>query len=219
MAANVLGVVALADDDPEGAVAAFLDAAGAHPRSVRPSQHAMARSNLALAHERAGSPAHAALAARQALAMAALPADARQQAEQVARRCATDGDPLVVVLAGGAPTDHAGLLRAELARVLATGPHAAHEHAAAVAAAVAAHPDRVTLSETWLDAVLEQPPEPFRVLLEAYVVAAERDEDTRHEVARALDRAMVRFHAPQWMRVRDTVAKAAQEQAAAAPWG
>lgn len=219
-AANVRGVVELAAERPDEATAAFLDACGAHPRAVRPAEHAMARANLALAHERAGRPAHALLAARQALAVPQLPPAAHAQATAVTTRSAElDEDPLVGVLrsepVGGLP----GVLRAEVAR-LGEDPGAHATHAGAVVAALHEQAGRGDRAAAWLEVVLEQPPTVFRGLLEAVVRAVEEvgDEQLRAELARAVAGAAVRFHPPQWMRVRDGLAAIAAREGATVPW-
>jgi tetratricopeptide (TPR) repeat protein len=228
-AANVRGVVELAAGRPDAAAAAFLDACGAHPVSVRPGEHGMARANLALAHARAGESARAQLAARQALAIEALPEPARRQAQEVLRETSAGAGggttvpaPLTVVLGSAAPGELFGLLRAELARLGTIGDHAVRtdavaEHGRALVAALRDPAGRTDRAAAWLEVVLEQPPAMFEAVLEAVVRAAE-DEPEAASIARSVTGASVRFHAPQWMRVRDTLASIAARAEVRTPW-
>ncbi|MFP5309618.1 MAG: tetratricopeptide repeat protein [Actinomycetes bacterium] len=232
-AANVRGVVELAAGRPDAAADAFLDACGAHPVSVRPGEHGMARANLALAHARAGQWARAHLAARQALAIDALPEPARRQAQEVLREpaagagagaggAATVPDPLTVVLGSATPGELFGLLRAELARLGTIGDHDARtgavaEHGRALVAALRDPTGRTDRAAAWLEVVLEQPPALFEAVLEALVRATE-DEPEAPAIARSVIGASVRFHAPQWMRVRDTLTSIAARAEVRTPW-
>ena len=201
-AANVLGIVHLAAGDPAAARRAFEDAAGAHPRTVRPAAYAMARSNLALASDRAGMPDHARLAARQALAVPHASPEVVAQATDVLARLGDDDAALLRVLDTADEGDRVGALRAEFGR-LAEDPSAVAAHGTAWVAGLEVRPDAaVELAEAWLEVLLEQPPAEFRRVVDA-VTAAHRAADG--DVARrSIVSAMGRFHAPQWLRLKDT---------------
>lgn len=85
-AANILGLAHLAAHDPSAAVAVLRRALAFVPRSVRASDHAMIKANLALAYEQAGDSRRARLAALQAGAVVEAAAPVRAQAEEMLMR-------------------------------------------------------------------------------------------------------------------------------------
>lgn len=217
-AANVLGIVHLRADHPADARAAFDDAAGAHPRSIRPAEHAMARSNLALAAERDGAPHLAALAARQALAIDEADTEVRTQAREVLARCDHGTEPLGPVLATTAEDRWRGVLRAEFQRLADVEGADVDAHAASVVAQIVEDTHAgMDLAEAWFDVLLEQPPATFRRFIAAAIeVLAEHGD--REAVKQVLERAMARFQVPQWMRLRDTFNAVAESSGQEATW-
>lgn len=218
-AATVLGNVHLTADDPAAARRAFEDAAGAHPRAIRAAEYAMARANLALACERDGAPAHAVLAARQALAIDLADPAVHAQARHVLDRVGDDSDALHTVLDAEPEERHVGILRGELARLASAEDRG--DQAAAWVAGLAARPERATdRAAAWLEVVLEQPPAGFAASVEAAVeAAAALDGEAREGVRHAVSRAAVRFHVPQWERLRDAFAAAAAARGLPGAWG
>lgn len=218
-AANILGNVHLTADDPAAARRAFEDAAGAHPRAIRPAEHAMARANLALACERDGASAHAVLAARQALAIDRADPAVRVQARQVLDRLGDDPDALHAVLDDEPDERHVGILRGELARLASAADRGDHDRA--WVAGLAARPERATdRAAAWLEVVLEQPPDGYAASVDrAVAAAATLDEEARERVRHAVSRAAVRFHVPQWERLRTAFGVAAEARGLPGAWG
>jgi tetratricopeptide (TPR) repeat protein len=194
-AANVLGLAYLATERYDDAVAALRSAAAGFPRSAHPREHAMAKANLALAHERAGRPAQARLCARQALATAEPDEAVRAQAHAVLGRLGDPPGDLARACANEPREGWPGLVREELSRW--GGDRRAAEREAA--AWVAAQDDE--RAEALLAALLELPPEPFQAVLGTVLAAG--DEETRAQ----LERAASLFHAPQELRVREAIAR------------
>lgn len=219
-AANALGVAHLAADQPDRARAAFEDALGAHPRTIRPAEHAMARSNLALACDRAGRGAHAVLAARQALAVVEVDAEVVAQATDVLERLGDDAAALVRVLEAEPSDRHVAILRSELARVAAV-PADRARHDRAWVEALAEDAGRAPgWAEAWLEVVLEQPPEAFMETVRGTVAAvAALGPDDAAAVRHAVSRAMVRFHVPQWTRLREAFDAEAARIGVEGGWG
>lgn len=220
--ANVLGNVHLTAGRPAAARVAFADAAGAYPRAVHPAEHAMATANLALACERDGSAAHAVLAARQALAVAEGDPAVRTQAREVLARVGDDPGALHRVLDAEPVERHVAILRGELARVHGVADPTVREgHDAAWVAGLAARPERATeRAAAWLEAVLEQPPSAFDATVHATVAAAGAlGDEARERVRHAISRAAVRFHLPQWERLRQAFTAAAEARDLPGAWG
>lgn len=217
-AANVLGIVHLAAGDPGGARACFEDAAGAHPRNIRPDQYAMARANLALACLRAGLPAHACLAARQALALPQAAPDVVAQARAVLQESGEPADALIQVLRSEDPARHVGVLRAELARLSTAADRGGHDDA--WVRALASDPAAASaLAEAWLEVVLEQPPDAFARTVDATTTAlAGLPEDVRQRVQHTLATSMAKFHLPQWERLRAAFRDAASTRGLDTTW-
>jgi len=211
-AANILGLVHLAADRPREAVDALLLALAGHPRSIRPEGFAMAKANLALAHERVGDAPRARLAARQALAVAAA-APVREQAAGVLERLGGGAGDLSAVLRSEPRERGPAIVREELTRWAEVAPAERRVETAAWIDGVLERPgDEVDLWELWLGAALEAPPAAMQALVRAVVDAlSDRDGPTRERVHADVSRAMARFHVPQMLRLKDTFDAAAGE--------
>lgn len=219
-AANVLGLAYLAADRLTEAVDAFEAAAADHPRSLRPEGHAMANANLALAHERAGRPAHARLAARHALALDAAPRSVREQAEAVLQRLGDPPGDVVEVLDADDPDGWSTLLRAEIARQTDLAASARQQEAAAWVEGMLARPNaKMGMLEAWLGALLELPTATMRTSVTAVVAAtAERSPEDQQAFFNAVRRAAARFHMPQMMRLEQVFGEAAGEHGVGDRW-
>lgn len=214
-ASNLLGLVHLAAGRFAEAVAAFRDACGAHPRSVRPAEFAMAKANLALAYEHTGDTPRARLAAGQALAVTAAPVPVHDQATAVLDRIGRPLGALLDVLDVEPAERWPVVLREELL-VWAEAPEggsasAARAWVAGVLARPRAGPELVA---AWLGAVLELPPEAMATAVDVLLGS----EDV--ELLRPLvSRAMARFPIPQWQRLAATFDRLAAEHRLAGSWG
>lgn len=219
-AANVLGLVHLQADDPERARACFEDAAGAHPATVRPAEHAMARANLALACERQGDHDAARLAARQAIAFEGAAPDVRTQAQGVLDRLGDDAGALVRALAALPEERWGPAIREEVRRLGAVADEELDAHLDAWVRGVAARPDdAVTFHEAWFGVALELPPEDFRRQLDALARRVDAlAPDVATSTREAASRAMARFPVPQWMRLRDTLAAVERDRGRESAW-
>lgn len=238
MAANVLGLVQLADDRPAEALAAFTAAAGAHPRAVRPHDHAMAKANLALAHERAGEALAARVAARQALGVRGVPAAVRTQAGEVLARLTGAGErppgapghagpppaegagETVALLADTVPADRPALVREELARWLDADSDAVAAEAAAWIDAQLARPDvAANLAAELTAGLLELPAGGMRRVMSGIVQGLAGRPPAQQERFRSqMAAAAARFHVPQLLRLRDAFNAVAAEQGQPATW-
>ncbi len=206
-AANALGLACLARGETERASELFRDAAGAHPRSIRPAEFAMAKANLALAHERLGDLPRARLAARQALGVAGPPEPVVAQAEEVLARAGAGENDLLRVLAQE-PSEHwEGIFREELARS-SDAPEA--ERRADAASLI--HGSSGELAHAWLAALLELPSESMELQIRATLGALAGCESERQEAFRSdVSRAAARFHVPQLLRLEETFGRLAAE--------
>lgn len=220
-AANALGLAYLAAEAPGDAVGAFRAAAGAHPRSLRPAEHAMAKANLALAHERLVDHARARLAAGQALAVRATPAPVRQQAAALLGRLPpATGSELFDVLEREPAQEWPGVLRDEVTR---WGDCAPAERATAAGHWVRGVLRRAgrgpELTEAVLNALLELPPAAYERIVEAIVSATSPLSDADAARFRAVSRSgMARFPVPQWQRLAATFERAAERAGTGAGW-
>jgi hypothetical protein len=175
----------------------------------------MAKANLALAHESGGRPAHARLAARQALACPTVPEPVRRQAEAALTRL---GGPaageVIEVLATSAPEERTGIVRDELLRWTAEPGDVRRAESRAWIEEQAARdePAAVDLAELLLGVMLEQPPDQMEALIRSLLEAAgELPPAVRASFRSSTDQAMARFHVPQLMRLRDTFERIATE--------
>lgn len=203
-AANALGLAHLALDDHEAAVDVLLRAVAANPRSVRPGQHAMALANLALAHEAEGQQARARLAAAQARAVPAAEAPVRRQAAAVLERLGPPVGDVMTVLAEEPEEVWPTVLRPEVARWLDLESADREEELVAVASGIADAGERgISLSEALIACVLELPPQRLDRFVAGMVAATSTlPEESAAKVRSRFARAMIRFHVPQWMRLK-----------------
>lgn len=207
-ALNALGLARLAAGEAAGAAESFRQAAGAHPRGVRPAEFAMAKANLALAYEQVGDEPRARLAARQALGVAEPPEPVAKQAAAVIERLgdATATD-LLLVLGQEAQDGWEGIVREELARSAEAPP----EVRSADAAAWIDSPS-VERVEMWLGGLLELPPELMESLVRAALEAlGSRDSVVKERFRGDVSRAAARFHVPQLLRLEETFRRLAAE--------
>lgn len=221
-AANALGLAHLASQHSEDAVEAFQTAVGTNPRNVRPEGYAMAKANLALALERAGDVPRARLAARQALGVrAGVPGPVATQAADILDRLGTGTDELHDVLDTLPSEQWPAVLREELARWLDAD---VEERQAAAGAWIDGQLTRAAqgadLAYVLLDVVLELPPSAMETLITALLDALDsRDDQARERFRSDMSRAMIRFHGPQWLRMKDLFNRIATERGEAAAWG
>nr|MBA2577801.1 hypothetical protein [Euzebyaceae bacterium] len=203
--ANALGLARLAAGDVDGAVEALHTAVAAQPRSLRPEGFAMAKANLAVAHERAGDAPRARLAARQALAVAEAPDAVVEQSRGVVALLGADPGDLLAVL----DTEPAQLwpvaLREEVVRWAAADPDERRDDARGWVEGQVARPERSeALAESWLSAVLELPRPDFDAVIATVLEAtAQVDSETARRFRSQTTRAMARLPVPQLLRVRN----------------
>lgn len=183
-AANALGLARLAAGRYDDAIAAFRDALGAYPRTVRPHEFAMLKANLALAYEHADDLPRARLAARQALNVPEPPAAVAEQARAVLDRLGPVADDVLVVLADEPRDGWPVILREEVA-------HWTRGDAETLVSANAS-PD---LIEAWLGALLELPPYEMERAIETTLRVADE------QFAKTVRAALPRFHHPQMLRL------------------
>lgn len=220
-AANILGLAQLAAGAPEAAVLAFRTAAGAHPRSLRPAEHAMAKANLALAYERGKDPARARLAVGQALAVPTLSGPVRHQAEAVLGRLpVATGAELFGVLENEPIDQWPALFRDEVTRwgdlSVADRAEAAENWVAGVLDRSGRGPE---FTEGFLNALLELPPAAYERIVEAIVRATGDRGEAAADRFRSITRSgMARFPIPQWQRMAATFNRAAQRDGEHAGW-
>lgn len=220
-AANALGLARLALEELDAAEEAFRAAVSAHPRSVRPEGYAMAKANLALVHEHAGSPARARLAARQARDVPEAPEVVRVQAAGVLERLGKASGDLAAVLDEEPDEGWATVLRDEVGRWGHAGERERREAAAGWVDGVLARRDRAPdLVHAWLDAVLELPPEAMeRVIAATVLVWTERASEEEREAFRSVtSRALPRFHLPQWQRLQEAFERHSAELGETVAW-
>jgi tetratricopeptide (TPR) repeat protein len=219
--ANLLGLVHLGAGRPADAVAAFRDAIGAHPRSVRPGEHAMAKANLALGYERTGAHDHAHLAATQALGVPGAAEPVREQAAAILERLGPRYGVVLRVLDQEPHERWPVLVREELARWSDAEPSQRRaESAGWLDGQLARSAAAADLTEAWLGGLLEVPPEAMTSLIRAMLEAlADRDEDDVETFRSTVSRTVVRFPIPQWMRLQDTFNAVATELGQEPSWG
>lgn len=219
-AANVLGIVHLQAQRFDEARRAFEDAAGAHPPSVRPADYAMARSNLALAADRDGDPSLARLAARQALAIPQAAPDVHAQATDVLGRVGDDVNALHEAMDGADEDRWVGMIRSEVPRLLHLRPEERAKHVAAWVSGLLARDDSSARAVAWFDVLLELPPEAMNLLIADLLdTVAERASEERERLRTAMGQAMVQFHVPQWMRLKDTFNRLSADRDPSMTWG
>jgi len=220
-AANALGLAELAQAHTAAAAAALGRALSAFPRTLRPADHAMAKANLALAHEQAGDPARARLAAAQAAAVPSTAAPVRAQARQLLDRLPGGSqEDLLTVLDAEDPEQWVAVLREE---VLRAAELPGSERCAMVSGFLDGLLVRTGasygLAETLLQVVLELPPRTYELLVESVVHAcADRPEQETDRLHAVLGSAMARFALPQWQRLAASLNAAADASGQPATW-
>lgn len=219
VAQNTLGLVHLAARRHEEAVEAFSSAAGANPPGVRDEGFAMAKANLALAHQRAGAPARARLAAHHALSVAQAPELVRQQAQSVLDGLGDVPGDVLPALEDEPEERRAGVWRQELARWAQAESGQREQEATALIQGQVSRPLGEDTAVEWLGALLELPPEDMDTVIGALVAATEHVEDATAKRFRfQVSRGMVRFHVPQWTRMAETFDRHATERGHQASW-
>lgn len=222
-ALNGLGLAHLAAGTAEDAADAFRAAADAHPRGVRPDQHAMAKANLALALEALADLPGARIAARQAAAIEAAAGAVRAQAGAVLSRAGEPGPEgdLLNVLDGLERDAWPAMVRGEVTRWLELDrADRIGELRTFVSGAVARGGTAPELAEAFFGVVLEQPPDMTALLVDDVMAAVGALPDEAVELFRsATGRALPRFAMPQWFRLRGLLTEAAAASGVAGGWG
>jgi hypothetical protein len=213
MTANVLGLVELAAGDPLKAADAFRTAVAGHPRSLRPGEFAMAKANLALAHERAGDVVRARLSARQALAVREAAEPVASQAAAVAERLGAPAGDVLALLDQEPPARWPALLREEVARWVDADSAERRAEAAAWIAGQAARPGHAALmAEAFLESLLELPPPAMDAVIRALLEAlAGCDGEATARFHSETRRSMAGFQPPQERRLRQRFDRIAVE--------
>lgn len=202
-AANTLGLVHLAQDRSKDAVEILRTAVGAHPRTIRPEGHAMAKANLALAHERDGDPVRARFVARQALGVPRAPQPVVTVAGAVLSRLGDSPGRLLDVLDDEAEDRWPSIVREELVRWADAWPEDRAADAQEFVAGVLDRPRTgAELVVTWLGGLLELPPAAMHGLATDAVVALRELDSAEVERFRSwVARGCARFHVPQMDRL------------------
>jgi tetratricopeptide (TPR) repeat protein len=219
--ANVYGLALLAAGRTQEAVESLTTAAGAHPRSIRPEGHAMAKANLALAYEQVGDASRARLAARQALATPGAPEAVITQATATIERLPDGVGDLADILRDEPQDAWATVVGEELIRWADVDEQTRRAESRAWAAALAdGKGDGAELAATWLGGLLEQPPEVMERLIASFLATVREADDSVQEAVRpAVSSGMIRFHGPQWMRLKESFNRIASEAGEDPAWG
>lgn len=220
-AANALGLARLAADDPGVAVTALRRALAAFPRGIRPADHAMAKANLALAHEQAGDRPRARLAAAQVLAVPSAAAPVRTQAQLLlARLPGRLDEDLLAVLDAEDQQSWVAVLREELLRVAEQPAGERRALVSGVLDGLLARPAvAYDLAESLLQVVVELPPRTYEAFVSALVQAsAGRPEAQTARLRAVLSSAFARFALPQWQRLVASLNAAAEASGQPATW-
>lgn len=210
-AANSLGLTFLALEQVPPAVESFRTAVAANPRTIRPDAYAMGKANLALAYERAGEAPRARLAARQALRVEAADEPVRNQAAGTLERLGSPPGDLLTVLDGEEPDGWPGVLREELVWWAEAEPEEVRTEAEAWITGLAHRGKGAEdLAEAWLGALLELTPQQLeRAITITLEVIGGQDQEIQKSFTSSVARAMPRFHAPQFIRIKDAFAQIA----------
>ena len=220
-AANGLGLTHLALDDAPAAVTAFSRAVGAFPRSMRGSEHAMVKANLAVAYERVGNDARARLSARQALAVSSIDPPVRAQAQQLLNRLSvTTGADLLSVLAEEPPDRWPVILREEVLRWCDTGPAERLSAVDGFVDGLLSRPEAsYDLAESLIAVLVELPPAPYADMVTTIVqVTGQLAPSDEERVRSIMGSAMARFAMPQWQRLAASLNAAATTAGQSAGW-
>lgn len=219
-AANVLGLVHLAAERAPEAVEAFRVALAAHPRGVRPAEHAMAKANAALAHERAGDAVRSRPAAHQALGVPAAPEPVRAQAQGVLDRLGGGPGDVLALLDAEERERWPALVREEVVRwVDADAGERREELGAWIDGQLTRGAAATDLAEAFVASLLELPPDAMEAVARGVVEAlGERDPAAQRQFRSQVAMAAARFHVPQLLRVRDTFNRIAVEVGEEPAW-
>jgi len=211
-ALNALGLARLEAGQSAAAAESFRGAAGAHPRSLRPAEFAMAKANLALAYERLADPARARLAARQALGVMEPPEPVVEQARALLARLGPGTDDLLTVIRETPHESWEALVREELVRSASAPPGGQRDEAG-----MWIRGSSVELGRAWLGVLLELPPAAFESLARAALEALPAFEpEAQRRFRDDIGRAGASFHVPQLLRLEETFARLAAE--VGVPW-
>lgn len=220
-AANVLGLAHLAAGDAGAAVTVLRRALGFAPRSVRPADNAMVKANLALAWEQDGRPARARLTAVQALAVSEAPPPVRVQARELLQRLggASSGD-LLEVLDEESSQEWPPIVREEVVRATALPSMERVSLLRSFFDGLLLRPSRsYDLAEALLQVVLELPPRPYALMVQAMVSAgAGRPQEDVDRLRAVVGSALARFAIPQWQRLAASLNDAATAAGHPAGW-
>lgn len=204
-AANALGLAYLARGDHRPAIESFEIAVATNPRSIRPESYAMAKANLALAYQHAGEKRRSWLAARQALRVAG-PDAVRNQAAALLQSAGDENLALLQVLDDVEAERWPGIMKEEVTWWAEDSGETARSDTLAWVEGLSARPDRAAeLTEAWLGALLELSPQQMgRVITLTLESVAVEKPAVVATFRSALERAMPRFHEPQFIRLKET---------------
>jgi tetratricopeptide (TPR) repeat protein len=215
-AVNALGLIRFAAGRTSEAIDLFRLAVGAHPRTVRPAEFAMAKANLALAYERGGDAPRARLAAKQALGVAEASPSVVSEAEGVLGRLGPVTEDLGLVLDAEPEERRATIVREEVVR---WSDAAAPQRIADAECWIETQLTRPELAEIWLGSLLELPPGAMEDIIRSTLQAlASRTPEDAERFRRDVVAATARFHVPQLERLRATFERVSAEIGWPASW-
>lgn len=219
VALNTLGLAQLAGGRAREAVESFVGAVGGHPRTLRPEAYAMAKANLALAHERIDEPVRARLAARQALGVPGVPTAVCATAAGVLQRLGPGPGEILDVLDLEPEQRWPALVREELVRWSDAWPEDLATEADAFVDGVLTRPGAAELVATWLGGLLELPAGSMSTVVIATLHALHRYRAEQVERFRSLvARGCARFHIPQMDRLTRIFEDLAAEHGGPRSW-
>lgn len=221
VALNALGLAYVAAQRLHEARRTFEQAVEAHPRSVRPEFHAMAKLNLALAAEAIGDLPTARLAGRQALGVAAAPAAVTDQASELLGRVGDDVEAVHEVLDQEPADRWTGVLRDELVWWVQAPDEDRRRLAGGWIDGLVARPAQAEArAASWLAVLLELPPHDMHLLIRDTLRAlGEHDTPTRERFADPIERSMAMFGLPQFLRLKDLFNTIAEDLGQEPTWG
>ncbi len=212
--ANLLGLARLGTEEPVAAEEALRLAASAHPRQLDPEQHAMVTANLALAHERLGAVSRARLAAWRALQIPNAAPAVCAQARAVLDRLGPPTRDLIEVLdQHGSSEDWTEEVGPSLTALLDADEHERQRLLGHWIDGQLASPlDGTEVGATLCAVLLELPGEQMTVLVRSLLTALQdREPEVADGFRRQMQRAMARFHLPQWQRLQTIFERLARE--------
>lgn len=203
-ASNVAGIALLELDRVDDARSSFAAAVANAPPGTRPEMQAMARANLALAYQLAGDRHRARLLARQVLTMPAAVAAVVDQAHEIIARVGDRPGGFVRLLLETPDEERIPLTRAEMARWLRLDDRRrTREVGAWIDEQPSDRTSRASIAEPWLATLLELPPSDLTALADAVDTALrDRPAEDAEAFRTGVSAAMIRFHEPQWRRLR-----------------